>query len=720
MKQAIAFSIVVIFAAESFGDLVTERWGAAECFRHSRAVTFVSPADGGVVAKFDLSVLPKETKIVRARFLPHISTDGVPLSEPIVIQPLSASAENESGLTLTGKPLQLLSPRFVSFDATDLVRQWVSGKLTNHGLWMRSPDFDRQRTCLEVTYEGKLSSPPPPVTDLKAFYRAGQVFLTWKEVHSPFRGKQEVAWKELKAQLERIRDGRDPIVTYRIYRHTKPITRQSLAAAELLDEVPQHSAFDQREITTEWKGEQIKNVRVDAALVPRTAVEEKAELPVGTGVFVTTCRRNGDFYYAVVSAVDGVENSIAISKANAAGPLHEEVAPTQPILFRDQPLQYQKRTQDCYIWWLDPPLWNLPHYVHLSVAPPSEETSQPRPLFVYNWWWSSGWNRATQCPMEEGLVFNIDHNCMQTRGIHDGYGTYKAWSQGKVQCYFVRQFRALLPWMRAKYQVDSNRLFALSSGWAWHYPDLFAATFECTTMNPKRSPAGNECKRYWGDPKNPAPTEWGVSAWEYWNAGQWIKTHPTVEIPPMTYAPRMHTGDFGILDKPPLYRALLDTKRAWSAVFHEGPLAGHRNPSWMFQIRRTDSVAAFGNCNLDDNPGIGFGGDPGGQMNAYLCFDAPSQVDQSDRWEMTLYLYAGDDRGRNAAPLDQCTADVTPRRCRRFRAQPSQKFDWTNTSLADEKTVQTGTAVADQWGLVTAEKVIISKGKNRLVIQRKQ
>jgi hypothetical protein len=263
-------------------------------------------------------------------------------------------------------------------------------------------------------------------------------------------------------------------------------------------------------------------------------------------------------------------------------------------------------------------------------------------------------------------------------------------------------------------------LYALSSGWAWHYPDLFAATFECTTMNPKRSPAGNECKRYWGDPKNPAPTEWGVSAWEYWNAGQWIKTHPTVEIPLMTYAPRMHTGDFGILDKPPLYRALLDTKRAWSTVFHEGPLIGHRDPSWMFQIRRTDSLAAFGRCNLDDNPGIGFGGDPGGQMNAYLCFDAPSQVDQFDCWEMTLYLYAGDSRGRNAAPLDQCTADVTPRRCRRFRAQPGQKFQWINTSLADEKTVQTGTAVADQWGLVTAEKVIVSKGKNRLVIRRTQ
>ncbi len=105
-------------------------------------------------------------------------------------------------------------------------------------------------------------------------------------------------------------------------------------------------------------------------------------------------------------------------------------------------------------------------------------------------------------------------------------------------------------------------------------------------------------------------------------------------------------------------------------------------------------------------------------MNAYLCCDARSQVDQSDEWEMTLYLYAGDDRGRRGAPLQKCSADVPPRRCRRFKAQPGEKFTWTNTSLADNKVVQTGTASADQWGLVTARQTVISKGKNRLVIRR--
>ncbi len=723
MRKSAVLLAVVVLTAPAGGDVVTERWGASQACRHAGTASYASPAAGGVVATFDLSAVPKGARIIRARFLPHIRKGAAPLDRPLVVQALAGPAEGSDEPRAAGEPLKLLPPRYVSLDATDVVRRWAAGKRAALPLWVRGAKINPNRSCLEITYEGKLRDPPPPATHLKAFYRAGQVFLTWQEVHSPFAGRDEVQWKDLEADLQRMAAGTGPVVTYRIYRHTRAITPETLARAELLDEVPQHSAFDQRQIRTEWKGERIKNVRVAEAPVPRTCVEEKTELPAGTGVWATTCRRDGQFHYAVVSAVNGVENTVVLNAGNTAGPLREKVAPPEPILFREQKHQYQRnRPQDCYVWWVDPPLSKLPGFLHLSVSPPEKESEirQPRALFVENWWWGSGWSRSVQYPSAEAVGFTIDHNCMQTRGIHEGYGTYKAWSQGKVIGYFVRQFRALLPWIRAKYNVDEDRVFALSSGWAWHYPDLFAATFECTTMNPKRSPAGGECKRYWGDPKDPAPTEWGVSAWEYWNAGGWIRSHPQADLAPMTYAPRMHTGDFGRLDKPPLYRALLDTKRAWSTVFHEGPLLGHRGPAWMFQLRRTDSVAAFGNCSLDDNPGIGTGWDPGGQMNAYLCCDVRSQIDAPDGWEMTVYLYAGDARGRGAAPVDRCTADVTARRCRKFRAKPGEKFTWTNTSVAENKVVQQGSAVADELGLVTARKVIISKGKNHLVIRRAQ
>jgi len=716
--RTISLLAFLTLAGPASADVVTDRWGAAASCRHAGTVSYLATGAAELVMKFDLSALPPDTRILRARLLPQIRIDGVPLAEPIVLRTLSAPAARGSAPLVSGEPLELVGPRFRSFDATEVVRRWVSGKAKNHGLSLRGAAVDQARTCLEITYEGQLTDPPPPVTGLKAFYRLGQVFLTWNEINTPFLGKQEVRWKELKAELDRIRDGRGPIVAYRIYRHTRPITAQTLAQADLLDEVAQHSAFDEREIKTEWKGEQEKNVRVAEAPVPRTAVEEKSQLPIGTGVWATTCRNQGEFYYAVIATVDGLENTVRLDAGNTAGPLRERIAPTEPVLFRTDTLQYQKRDNDCYVWWLDPPLAHLPTFVHLSISPSPKADPEPRPFFVNNWWWSSGWSRTFGCPVEEGVSLNIDQNCMQVRGIHDGCGTYKSWSQGKVQNYFIRQFRALLPWIQRKYGIDPDRMFAFSSGWGWHYGDLFAASFECTTMNPKRSPAGMECKRYWNDPKTPAPTEWGTSAWEYWNAGEWIKNHPTADLPLITYTTRMHTGDFGILDKPPLYRALLDGKHCWAAIFDEGTLYGVVDPAWIFQLRRTHSLAAFGNCSLDDDPGIGFGGDPGGQMNAYLCFDAPSQVDQPARWEMTLYLQAGDKRGRNAAPRDCCTVDVTPRRCRHFQAQPGQKFTWTNTSLAEDKIIQTGTATADAWGLVTAPKVLVSKSRNRLVIEK--
>jgi len=719
MKKILVCLAVAMVSAPAMADVVTERWGASARCRHAKSARFAVSTAGGVVATFDLAGLPKGAKVLRARLLPFVRTGGVPLAQPLLVHALKAAPPDQGDPPVTGKALALAAPRFMSFDATDVVRQWASGRLANHGLWIRGARFDRRRCCLEITYEGKLADPPPPVTGLKAFYRAGQVFLTWGEVNTPFTGKDKVPWKDLEADLKAIGAGTKPVTTYRIYRHSRPITAKTLTDAELLDEVVQHSAFDQSEIRTSWKGEQIKNVRVPEALVPRTSVEAKTELPVATGVWVGTVRKAGTFYYAVVAAVDGVENTTALDAANTAGPIAEKVAPPQPILVRIQKHQYHKdRKQHCYVWWLDEPLFNLPTFTHLSVSPEEKPTPGPKPFVVSNWWWSSGWSVATQYPLPEAVGFVIDHNCMKTRGTHEGNGTCKAWSEGKVRPYFVRQLKALLPWIKAKYNIDEDRMYALSSGWAWHYPDLFAVAFECTTMNPKRSPAGMECRRYWGDPKRPAPTEWGQSAWEYWNAGAWIAAHPAVELPLITYAPRMHTGDFGRLDKAPLYRALLDTKRAWSAIFHEGSLIGHRDPSWMFQIRRSDSLAAFGNCTLDDDPGIGFGWTPRGQMNAYLCFDPRSQTDAADRWEMTVYLTSGDKRGRGAAPVDQCTADVTPRRCQKFKAKPGEKFTWTNTSVKDKKVVQTGQAVADKHGLATATDVIITKGKNRLLIEK--
>jgi hypothetical protein len=124
-------------------------------------------------------------------------------------------------------------------------------------------------------------------------------------------------------------------------------------------------------------------------------------------------------------------------------------------------------------------------------------------------------------------------------------------------------------------------------------------------------------------------------------------------------------------------------------------------------------VPAFSNCSLDNNPGNGdpADGDYYGQINGYLAWEN-DVVDEPDRWEMTVLLSAN-------CPWDHCTVDLTPRHCRRFRPKPGQQFAWTNTSLADGRQLQSGTVTADQWGLVTIGDLIVSKGKNRITIERK-
>ena len=95
----------------------------------------------------------------------------------------------------------------------------------------------------------------------------------------------------------------------------------------------------------------------------------------------------------------------------------------------------------------------------------------------------------------------------------------------------------------------------------------------------------------------------------------------------------------------------------------------------------------------------------------WLSWETKDIVDDSSVWEMTVRLVP-------QAPRDSCIVDLTPRRCQKFKPQPGAKVTWTNTSMPDGKVIQTQTAVADQWGLVTLEKVVVTKGKNRIRIKR--
>ena len=157
---------------------------------------------------------------------------------------------------------------------------------------------------------------------------------------------------------------------------------------------------------------------------------------------------------------------------------------------------------------------------------------------------------------------------------------------------------------------------------------------------------------------------------------------------------------------------MIDTKRAF--VFNSTHVLSVMGP----KIRLNQTLPAFGNCSLDGNLGNGdlANGDTfGSQLNGYLLWDTESIVDEKDKWEMTVWLTEGDNRGTGAAPLPECTVDITPRRCQAFKRQT---FKWTNTDLTTQEVVAQGVVTADKWGLVTVEQALVTKGKNRIALAK--
>jgi hypothetical protein len=176
--------------------------------------------------RFDLSSLPGNAVVQRAvlRF-PFRSDWG------------GHSATKLLAVGLSDRRLPTRPPYHRSLDATDAVRAWAEDAATNLGLRiLHSGRADFTTAVLEVSYIGEVVQPLPKVTQLHANHRAGQTFLTWRE---PFDvvGKDGPTFEEFERAIVEAQSNRR--ITYRVYRHTQPITAANLGQAELACEVPE-------------------------------------------------------------------------------------------------------------------------------------------------------------------------------------------------------------------------------------------------------------------------------------------------------------------------------------------------------------------------------------------------------------------------------------------------------------------------------------------------
>ncbi len=712
------------------GSVVTERWGVGGSIQHPKALEFENLGDAGTVLKIDLSALPADAVIYRARLF--FTRPGL-YGRGFDIVPAELGGEL-AGLKVTGPPLRLVPPFFQWFDATAAVRGWIKGgRRIGHLLLRKAPDFQRDATHLEIAYEGTVRSPPEQVTGMKAFFRSGQVFISFREIEDYAGGKEEITWGELSRRFHGIsesgplpNDGESEI-RYRLYLHDRPISVATFSEARLISEIAPGSVYNTRLLPG---GDFIQ--RRPEAVALRLAIEPGRPLPPGAGLYVHSVEEAARIYLALVTAINGFENSVDFSRENTAGPLEvrpETIEPVMQAIPKAQSHPHAGETdlgggrvyrEEWYSYWTVPPWAPRPMRYDFAVGYCPQTLARPAPLTFTR---GHTWGPNPEMPRPEprpGVVMSMstDQPNGFWTGINDARNTLKGIEEGTWRPFTHNRQEILIRWAQKKFVIDPQRIIGSIGAWGmweikrgdlysyidgWGMPEVTKG-FQCW----------NWARGAWGPPEAYQGKPNGENPFYLQDYTRWVLENPGKELPYFY----LHTGwgahftEMGWPPFPRFVRALMDTKRAFTMQ----PAASLRKAilEGPMEIRRDQSLPAFGNCSLDDNIGSGeLGtGKAFGQINGYLLWAADSIVDIPGGWEMTIWLDP-------SAPLPDCRVDLTPRRCQQFRPQPGEACAWAIKTAEDGRLVLQGKAAADGWGLVTIQQMPVTREKHRIVIQRR-
>jgi len=731
-STAYILGLVVLSSPAAAEHFVTETFGNGPRCSHRGTLTVRDN-----VVRFDLAALPRSTRVYRAVL--RVPSTGRRNGESVHVVAVGLNGAER---------LPVRPPLYDSFDATEAAKTWVADPAVNKGLTIRkSGGGEFSQAVLEVSYDGPAKNPARQVTGLKALHQAGQTFLTWKEIEDVV-GADAPRFVDFEKRILDARAKRE--ITYRVYRHTDPLAATNLGTARLVAEIP--------EAITCWNLKAIRNTEHPNQGTPTKRsplrpgynlalghvmgryriVDGGQPLPRSTGLAVLTSRKPGRHYYAVTTAVDGAE-SVRVLDPGAV--LQTPVVET-PSRF---PATVYQRTNsakegsvvtavDVYNSWLEPPYHNLPIVSETFVVRwkrlGKRGAGNRLPLWINHGHYgdtassmgSPGWHGAREY-VKGALTVGVTEGSLW-QGFHECIGTLRGYEDGVVHNYPQRRVLGAARWAveNDDFAIDPEcvSVYGQFGWWALRHGDLFAAVMSNGHANMAIGKQSQKHGWKWGPYPDGCKNWLGIDQWQYMNLPKWIRENPTVELPywichPAYGAYPSHTiGDFGFMPWPEMIHAMVSTKRAFAANWSSnGP--GPVRPLYDLipRIKLRQSLPAFTHCSLDRSPGDGDHADAekGGGINIHQRWVPETIVDQPNRWEITIML-------DGSAPAETCTVDLTPRRCRQFRASSGQRFRWTNRIEGDRTDAASGTAVADRWGLVTIERLSITKAKHRIRIQK--
>ena len=726
------------------GDVTVQRWAVGQRATHPQSIKIASDGEAAVI-EIDLRALfARRAKVHEARLLVQ--------REPLTGADEEAGAEIRifpSSGPAAKQPLRLLGPWYDCFSATEPVRACLAAKRTCRLHVKTFPRWRKEATALEVTFEAKpAGQPPPAVKGLAVFHRAGQTFITWKEIDDPFGEKPPT----LGAVTEAIAKGEARRrVRYRVYRHDKPIDRASLADAVLLAEVKPLSGLNVRGVSLDRlicqhqrravkdplfarkiaRGPfrayhpgmaEMAEVRVD-----RLAVEPGKALPAGTGLYVHHPGRAGKAWYAVVVSVDGTANTADVSSRTVV----EQVGPGEPVfqgvedlkVFYDYPGQRRR-----YVQWCAPPLANRPNqYYNWGVyVPPPSDSSKPLALGVY-FHDRKGLYLRPHWPHPGDMVLLSPHDEPRATfgyGYHESLDTLRSFRKGVVGDFTARRIDAFLDWVCKALPVDTNRMSCHGMGVfggtaALHYalraPERFALVVAgAFDADPKSTPAvvrvdgrarpshRKALEAVWGRKEWQLPAANGKSIWEDRDLVDFVRRSPKRNLPFLSLGTGSQHNTWPRENA--LLKALWKSRQPFRTDFtwggqapHFGMLYARRNRLMLAAVPDKKALSRA-RWYADDRWQKGrqaYWG--GGTINMDLRWQADDVVDTPDQLEVT----------------GGATGDLTLRNLQRFKLKPGERVRW--RVKAKGRKDRTGIDAADANGVLTIPGIGL---RGRLIVTR--
>jgi len=376
----------------------------------------------------------------------------------------------------------------------------------------------------------------------------------------------------------------------------------------------------------------------------------------------------------------------------------------------------------------------------------------------YGWWYNA--HRGTVLIASNQMPYDW------WTGYHEANDTRMTYGDGHVQPFTMNRTFGFLDWAMRQHReapkavrefwppLDLTRVFTAGNSMGGSGAPMFAvrhgeriawAIGWVGIHVPELSPGFKGSYENSYGPRDFAVTmpDGETSPWDYFSDVWWLRNHPAAETGMVVASNGKNDGGIGWEQAWQFARALQETRRPH--IFNWG-LAGHGTrtvvgSNFELDVRTDQTLPGFSNCSLDDDIGTAkrksdaqieaerkrqeaeiaagtrehvhldpYDGDAEGQYNAYLRWRTDDVVDTPQRWEMTVYL-------ADNAPKDECTVDLTPRRCQQFKPRPGQRLRWTNRSAEDGREIASGEVAADQWGLITVPKLAVGKVGRRIAIR---